>query len=48
MSRGEGLSRAPVYWSGREDLNLHPPGPEPGSPEPIYLLLNHLSGAPTV
>jgi site-specific DNA recombinase len=34
-------------WSGREDLNLRPPGPELGCPEPISLLLNHLSGAST-
>jgi site-specific DNA recombinase len=35
-------------WSGREDLNLRPPGPELGGTEPILLLLNHLSGASTV
>ena len=35
-------------WSGREDLNLRPPGPEFRVPEPISLLLNHLSGASTV
>jgi integrase len=35
-------------WSGREDLNLRPPGPELGCPEPISLLFNYLSGASTV
>jgi hypothetical protein len=35
-------------WSGREDLNLRPPGPELGGTEPILLLFNHLSGASTV
>jgi len=32
-------------WSGREDLNLRPPGPELGGTEPISFVLNHLSGA---
>jgi hypothetical protein len=35
-------------WSGREDLNLRPPGPELGGAEPILLLFNHLGGASTV
>ncbi len=26
------------YWSGREDLNLRPPGPEPDSTEFLHLL----------
>src|SRR5436305_1557660 len=33
---------------GRVDLNPRPLVPNTGRPEPIYLLLNHLSGAPTV
>jgi site-specific DNA recombinase len=35
-------------WSGREDLNLRPPGPELGGVELILLIFNHLSGASTV
>jgi hypothetical protein len=35
-------------WSGREDLNLRPPGPELGGAELILLVFNHLSGASTV
>ena len=35
-------------WSGREDLNLRPPGPELGCEEPISLALKHLGGASTV
>ncbi|PYX52813.1 MAG: hypothetical protein DMG76_28045 [Acidobacteria bacterium] len=35
-------------WSGREDLNLRPPGPELGGAELILLIFNHLSGASTV
>jgi hypothetical protein len=35
-------------WSGREDLNLRPPGPELRGKEPILLVFNHLSGASTV
>ena len=33
------------HWSGREDLNLRPPGPELGWKEPISLVLKHLGGA---
>src|SRR5437867_1724377 len=32
-------------WSGREDLNLRPPGPELGCSELILFLLNHIGGA---
>jgi hypothetical protein len=35
-------------WSGREDLNLRPPGPELGGVELILSIFNHLSGASTV
>src|SRR4029077_8368783 len=35
-------------WSGREDLNLRPPGPEFGGAELILLVFNHLSGVSTV
>jgi hypothetical protein len=44
----EGVYLLENNWSGREDLNLRPPGPELGCLEPISLLLNHLSGASTV
>jgi hypothetical protein len=35
-------------WSGREDLNLRPPGPELRGAELILLIFNHLVGASTV
>jgi hypothetical protein len=42
------LTAPSIDWSGREDLNLRPPGPELGGMELILLLFNHLSGASTV
>src|SRR5579863_1526293 len=44
----EGVYLLENKWSGREDLNLRPPGPESGGRKTISLLLNHLSGASTV
>src|SRR5882762_11255766 len=45
---GNQLREREKEWSGREDLNLRPPGPELGGAELILLVFSHLSGASTV